>query len=255
MNLKLNHFLAAWLIVPLSLFATDAIQNVQPQNYAGLLANESGFSFRPTTNFTATALGYLFKPSANPASYFVRLIGSNGTTVASAILNAPAAATNQLVFTNISAVQLAGGSTNHLLAYDAYYFASNAVKQWDGYVIDSRLPDSGSFNVAAEVEYLGASSGTSTFQGTNAPYYLLAGPNFKFTTETVVQPSTLLISLTSSNTVRLIWPASDTLGQLQAAPMLGAAMTNVSEPKVVVGSSNVVELPVVPPKAFFRLSY
>jgi hypothetical protein len=255
MNPKLTHFLAAWLAVPLALFATDAIQNVQPQNYAGLNPIESGFSFQPTTNFTVTALGYRFKPSTDSSSYVVSLLDSSGTAIATATLNAPAATTNQLVYTNIGPVQLTGGSTNYLLAYDGFYFASNAVKQWDGYVIDSRVGESGSFSVAPEVEYLGATSGTNAFQGTNAPYYLLVGPNFQFTSGMAVQPSSLLISLTSSNTVQLIWPASDVAGQLQAAAALGVVMTNVLETPVVVGSSNVVELPVVPPGAFFRLAY
>jgi hypothetical protein len=255
MNPKLHHFLAAWLALPLALFATDAIQNVQPQNSVGLIPNESGFSFLPATNFTVTALGYQFKPLPNASSYVVRLLGSNGTVVATATLNAPASATNQLIYTNISPVQLTGGTTNYLLAYDAFYFASNTVQQWEGFFIDSRDALSGSFSVAPELGYLGATSGTNLLYGTNAPYYLLVGPNFQFTTGTVVQPSTLLISLTSSNTVQLIWPASDVLGQLQTAAALGVAMTNVLQTPVTAGGSNVVELPVVPPGAFFRLAY
>jgi hypothetical protein len=255
MNRKLSYLLAAWLAMPVALWATDAVQNVQPQSYAGLNPDESGFSFQPLTNFTVTSLGYWFKPSDAPSSYVVRLLDSNGTAVATATLNAPAAATNQLIYTNIAPVALTGGSINRLLAYDALFFAANALKQWDGYVIDSRVPESGSFSVAPEVGYLGARSGTNAFQGTNAPYYLLVGPNFQFTTGPVVQPSTLLISLTTSNTVRLIWPAADTLGQLQTATTLGVAMTNVPQNPVVVGTSNVVELPVVPPTAFFRLAY
>jgi hypothetical protein len=255
MNPKLNHFLAAWLAMPLALFATDAIQNIQPLSYVGFNPIESGFSFQPATNFTVTALGYRFTSSANASSYVVRLLDSNGIAVATATLNAPAAATNQLVYTNISPVQLAGGSTNYLLAYNQFYFASNAVQQWDGHVIDSRVAESGSFSVAPEVGYLGATSGTNAYLGTNAPYYLLVGPNFQFTSGAVVQPSTLLISLISSNTVQLVWPASDVLGQLQATAALGVAMTNVSQVPMVVGSSNVVELPVVPPGAFFRLAY
>jgi hypothetical protein len=61
--------------------------------------------------------------------------------------------------------------------------------------------------------------------------------------------------LTDSNTVCLIWPVGDALGQLQSAPDLGAVMTNVPTPPTTVGTNSVVEFPATNERGFFRLNY
>jgi len=253
-----NHLpvlLGVLLLSGLSARATEALQDIQSYGYIGVNDEETGFGFVTETNFTVTRLGFQFDSSESDSSYVVRLVDGDGGQLAAVTVNAPAAPTNQLVYAAITPVELASGSTNFLLCYDAYYFASNAVKHWDNPLILVDDPGSGSFNVAAEIIYLGASLSTNLIDPTNAANFLYVGPNFEFTTEPVVNPSSLTISLTSSNTVQLIWPAADTVGQLQSSTNLLATMTDVTNAPVVVGTSNVVELPLTPPEAYFRLKY
>lgn len=239
---------------PTAMRAEKAIQDIQPQNLAGTLNAEVGFSFQPVTNVTVTALEYRFLASATNASYVVRLINSGGSNLVSVTLNA-ATATNQVAYTNISPLLLAAGSTNYLLSYDAQNYATNGTKVWNGSVIDSADSGTGSFAVAPEINYLGASTNGLLYEGTNAYRFLFVGPNFQFTAGTVIQPSSLTILLTPSNSVQLLWPAADTLGQLQSTPQLGVSMADVTNTPVVVGPNNVVELPRVATNAFFRLRY
>ncbi len=88
-------------------------------------------------------------------------------------------------------------------------------------------------------------------------FLLFVGPSFQFAASAVVavQPSSLAINLTLTNTVLLTWPAADTLGQLQTAPDLNTAMTNVPTASVVIGTNQVVELPATQAHTFFRLVY
>lgn len=237
-----------------ALRAIEALQEVEPLYSAAYVNAETGFCFKPVTNFTVTSLGFRFGSNTND-SYVVKLVDAEGMQLASVTLNAAAAPITQLVYKNIPALELAAGSTNYLLCYDAVYYASNGVKRWANSLISADDPSSGSFTVAAEILYLGACLSTNLVDPTNAANFLYVGPNFQFTTEPVVEPSYLLISLTSSNSVQLIWPASDTLGQLESATNLTSAMTVVTNERVVVGTSNVVELPLVPPQAYFRLRY
>jgi len=233
--------------------ATEALQDIKTYSQTGLQYDEVGFSFLTATNITVTNLGYRFKSNAIASSYVVRLLDANGGQLAAATLNAPAGNTNQLVYTNIDSVALVAGSTNYLVAYDALEFATNnGTKFWENYIIDVGDSNSGSFTVASALVYLGATLSTNLLAGSNSTNYLFVGPNFKFTTELVV--SYLTIRLTPSNTVQLLWPESDTVGQLQTAPDLSQAMTNVANPPVIVGTNKVVELP-LHTNALFRLDY
>ena len=255
MKIKTIFVIAGVLCCSVPSQATEALQDIQTYSQVGFLDEEVGFSFLTGTNLTVTNLGYRFKASAQASSYVVRLLNVDGAEIAAVTLTAPAAATNQLIYTNIPPVQLDGGTTNFVVAYDSLYFATNTIKHWDGAIIDLEDSNTGSFTVASELTYLGATSSTNLLAGTNSPNYLLAGPNFGFTTEPVViAQSYLVISLTSSNTVQLLWPASDTLGQLQSAPDLSQTWLDVTNTPVVIATNNVVELP-LGTNALFRLGY
>lgn len=256
MIIKLKLTLAALALLGFTARATEAVQNILPLNLGGFIFQETGYSFKPNTNCTVTSLGFRFDASTNSAAYVVRLLDAGSNQLATATLHAGPSAAVQLLYTNIAPVPLVAGATNFLVCYDAVYYASNTAKLWTGPVIDSRVPSTGSFGVAPEIQYLGACTNTALYGGTNAPFYLFTGPNLQFTTAPVViQPSTLTLTLVNSNTVALSWPATDTLGQLQSAPALTAAMADVTNAPAVVGSNRVVQLPLVPPRAFFRLRY
>lgn len=256
MNPKISSLLALLCVLPASLPATEALQNVQPLNISGVIPAESGFAFRANSNLTVTALGYQFRPSASASSYVVRLLNAAGGEIRSATLNAPASATNQVVYTNVAPYEVTAGETNLVQAYDAFY-ATNAgnPRQWSGFVILTNDVNTGTFAVAPEVAYVGAVTNGSDYAGTNSSSFLIVGPNFTFTAGSVVVPSTLVISLVNSNLVQLSWPVTDTTGQLQSALAVTGAWTNVPIAPTNNGPSKVVELPVVPPGAYFRLTY
>lgn len=255
MNIKFRLTLGAIASFAATLMATEALQEVQPTGYAGLNYAETGFCFQPVTNFTVTRLGYRFDPGEDPSAYVVRLVNAAGLELASVTLNAAAAPTNQMIYTNIPPLELEAGSTNYLLSYDQFYLTAHGSNLWDGALIIADDPGTGSFTVAEEIAYLGACISTNLVDPTNAANFLFVGPNLEFTTAPIVNPSYLTISLTPSNTVRLIWPASDTLGTLQSGTNFPEFTVTVTNTSVVVGTNNVVELPLVPPRAFFRLSY
>jgi len=254
MKIKAILLLGAAVLCSVPSQATEALQGITYGNQVLSYNDEAGFGFLVATNLTITNLGYHFT-STNISSYKVRLLNAFGSELASAILNAPAAGASQMVYTNITPVGLAAGSTNYLVAYDELHFNTNGTKQWDNNVIDGGNTETGSFTVAPELTYLGVTTNTVFLFGTISTNYLLLGPNFKFTTEPVViVQSYLTLSLTPSNTVQLLWPASDSVGQLQTAPDLSQAMTNVANPPVIIGTNKVVELP-LHTNALFRLDY
>ena len=256
MNPKILVLLALMCALPGTSPAADAIQNVEPLNLSGFSFAESGFRFRATTNITVTALGYFFKRSDNPSSYVVRLLNGNGAEVGSVTNSAPAATTNQLVYTAINPVLIPAGTTNTIQAYDALYAQANpGVKLWDGYVIDTRMAASGSFTVAPQIEYLYAVTNGLAYNGTNAPFNLLVGPNLLFPTSADVVPSALTLTLLNSSTAQLSWPVSDVLGVLQSAATISGVWTNVPQAVVTNGANKQVDVPVVPLGAYFRLKY
>lgn len=221
--------------------------------YGGYIFGEVGFAFRPAAHLTITNLGYAFH--SVPAAYTVLIRNAAGTILASATLAASNMPASAFVYSNISPVNVTAGTTNFIACYDADTFAANGTILWLGPVLDGTAPDGGQFDVAPELDYLGPTINGNLISFSGAPWVLYLGPNFQFAASTPVQPSRLEIVRTALNTVLLTWPATDTLGQLQAAPVLGAVMTNVPTPPMVVGTNNVVELPTPEAQIFFRLHY
>lgn len=258
MTTKAELFLTALLALPVTLPATEAVQNVDA-SYAGFAYQEVGFLFKPATNITINSLGFASTASTNlteSVSYVVQVLNAAGDPLTSVTLTVTNTLSSQFRYTSISPLNLGSGSTNYLTCYDANQFASNAIKFWVGSIITEEEPGGGTFDVAADIEYLGATTSTNLYGGTNAPKFLFVGPNFDFTvTPAALQPSELTISLTSSNTVKLSWPATDTLGQLQTAPDFNIPMSNVTTIPVIMGSSRVVELPPADSQRYFRLRY
>ena len=256
MNPKTFSLLTFLCALPVALPAADAIQNVQTLGAVGFAYGESGFRFRVATNITVTSLGYLFRPSVNPASYVVQLLDGDGLELRAVTNSAPATTTNLFVYTEIDPLQLTEGTTNTLQAYDALYAEANAgAKLWEGYAIDTRIPGTGSFNVASQIEYLEAVTNGVPYYGSNAPSWLLVGPNLSFPTAADVTPSYLTIVLVSPDTARVSWPATDVLGTLQSATNISGIWTNVVQAAITNGASKEVDVPIVPPGAYFRLQY
>jgi len=245
--------LAVFLTATAVVRATEALQNVDPTLSAGaVITDEVGFSFRPAANVTINALGYTFDVASLPASYVVQVLDQAGGILASATLSTSNAPGSQFIYTNIPPLSLAVGSTNYLTAYDAAYLDVTGMKSWTGYVINEIGDLGGTFDVASGLDYLGATIGTALYGDTNASSLLFVGPNFQFT---VLETSRLSITLTSSNTALVSWPATDTLGQLQCTPDLATTMTNVTTVPTVVGPNKVVEWPSMDAQTFFQLKY
>jgi hypothetical protein len=220
---------------------------------AAVFSDQAGFSFRPTSNLVVTALGYHFDEGATNASYTVELFDGSWLPLASATLSASGSAPGQIIYTNITPRRLPAGSTIFLVCHDANVFAGNGARFWSGnYVWEGTT---GSFEVAPELEYLGATVGRNLYGGTNAPQVLWVGPSFRFLTAADIIPAALRIEPTESNTVRISWSATDVLGQLQTTTDLGMGMTDVLIPPVVEGTDKVLELPATEAQAFFRLVY
>jgi hypothetical protein len=249
---RLALLLSAGLALPLSLPAGEALQNVTAFD-AGFFYDQAGFSFRPVTNLIVTALGYGFAAGTTNASYTVELFDGSWLLLASATLSVSGSAPSQFLYANIAPQRLPAGATEFLVCHDAEVFAGDGTRFWSGnYVIKETR---GSFDVAPEIQYQGATLGTNLYGGTNAPLVLWVGPNLKFVTPEEIVPSALRIALTESNTVRVSWNVDDLLGELHTAPELTVAMTNVPTPPVVEGTNKVVELPATGQQAYFRLVY
>lgn len=257
MNLKTLSLLACICALPGTVPAADAIQNIQPLNSSGFSYGETGFRFRVGTNVTVTSLGYFFRSAPGPSTYIVRLLDGNGTELRSSTNSALAAATDQLVHTAIDPIQLLAGTTNTLQAYDALYASTNSgVKRWEGYAIDARASNTGTFTVAPEIQYLGAvTNGLPYYGDATAPFTLLVGPNLSFPTGSDAVRSSLTITLISATTARVSWPLSDVPAVLQSATNISTVWTNVSQAVSTNGGSREVDVPVVPPGAYFRLKY
>jgi len=253
-TMKLAPILLAVLLTgSATLCATEALQNVDPPvDYVAISFDETGFSFRPTTNITIEALGFAFTTQPLPASYVVRVLNHAGAQLAVATLSTSNAPGAGFIYTNIPPLALAAGSTNFLTCYNELDFLSIGTKSWTGRYVNESDADGGSFDVASELDYITATIGTAPPFGSNDSSLLFVGPTFQFT---VLQTSRMHIALTSSNTALVSWPATDTLGQLQTAPDLATTMTNVPAVPTVVGPSKVVEWPTTDTQAFFRLKY
>ncbi len=250
-TLRRAGWLAGCLVSTASVMAVEALQNVEAAAYAAIVENEAGFTFQPASNIVVTSLGYTFGNSVD-GSYVVQMVGPGGAVLASALVSASGAPGNQFIYAVIPPLQLSAGSTTYVTGYDAERFATNGTKFWSGNAIDESQPNGGSFGVAPELVYLGATDGTNLIAG---PEFLLVGPGFEFTPIPAVVPSELSIIRTLSNTVVVSWPVTDPSGQLQTAPDLATAMTDVTATPVIVGGSKTVELPILDAQAYFRLRY
>jgi hypothetical protein len=233
----------------------DALLNVDLQFASGGYVNdEVGFGFRSDDELTITALGF-WNSNSVPVSYSVQILDADGSVLASATLSTSSSTTDPFIFADITPVTLPAGTTNFVTCYDADVYAMYGTKLWVGSGIDETEATRGTFDVGPGYEYLGACVGTAFPYDPISASVQLVGPNFKYYITPALHPSMLHISMTESNTVRIVWPAADTEGQLQATFDLTGALTNVMAVPAIVGTNHVVELPMIGMHRFFLLHY
>lgn len=219
-----------------------------PENFllgGGASTNGVAFAFRPKVPLLITALRYDFHPNASGfATSRVDLLNATGQILATARLDTNAAALGQDYQELQPPLMLPAGSTNFLRASILLEEPPPGVDYfWFGLVTPTDQ-----ITIAPELDYLGAGPGLNLNTYDQLNFHI--GANFRFAT---IAPVNLQISLTSSNHVRLSWPATSGTYTLHTGPTPEAILTPVTQVPQLLGEEHVVTLPVSASNSFFRL--
>lgn len=221
--------------------AGEAVLVASPNSGGAFATQGAGFAFRAKTNLLITSLGFQFNQNFQTAR--VDIVSAAGTILAHVVLNTNSSKVGLTHYESIAPLVIPAGTTNFVRGYMHQGTNMNVPDRWDGgYLQISQVA------VSFDLEYLGSGPGLD-LSGYLSGFHF-QGANFQFTT---LPPVQLRLTKTPSNYVQLSWRADAGNYILQTAPRLGATMTNVVQPAVLVSTNRVVTVPMDTTNRFFRL--
>lgn len=242
--MKLPGLVLVLIATAFNTLAGEAVLVSTPNQGGGYVAQGAGFAFRAKTNFLITALGFQLNPAYfNIYTARVDIVSASGTILAYALPSTNSSKLGLNYYEPIAPLVIPAGTTNFIRGYMHQPGNMNVPDVWLGGYLETNQ-----ISVANEVAYLGGGTGVN-LSGYITNFFL-QGANFQFTP---LPPVELRLTKTPSNYVQLSWRADAGDYVLKTAPRLGVAMTNVSQPAVLVGTNRVVTVPMDTTNRFFRL--
>ncbi len=239
--MKLPGLILVLIATAFNALAGEAVLLSSPNVGGAKIVQGAAFAFRAKTNLVITALGFQFNQNFQTAR--VDVLNASGAILAYAFPNTNSSLAGVSHYEPIPPLMIKAGTTNFIRGYMHQGTNTSVPDLWIGGFLETNL-----IAVAHEVAFLGSGPGLD-LAGYFASFFL-QGANFQFS---ALPPVELQMTKTPSNHVQLSWRADAGNYVLQTAPRLGIAMTNVSQPAVLVGPNRVVTVPMDTTNRFFRL--
>jgi hypothetical protein len=218
---------------------------------AGYDDGTAGWSFRPLTNISVTALGCSDEiVSSELGPTWVGLWAADGTLLASNAVTTNSALTGLVRYQSIDPVLLSSNETYYLGAFSTNGMVINAYDPEHGNGYD------GPVNMAPEIQLesaIGSTDESFSFPGNifGPPGSAILAPNFQF--QDGIASPILDITLTSNNVV-ISWSVTYTNLALQEnSDLSGTNWTDVTNSVNVVGGENQVLVSASVGNDFYRL--